>query len=160
MIDSETRAACEAHVGMERVIHDSMAPETASRLATVLGSTHDDVMLPPTWHWAYFNIAISQEHLGYDYHERTGLFLPAVPFPRRMWAAGDILVHRPLVTGTPAKQTARISDVAFKAGRSGALCFVTVELKVEQAGKLCIQERRTIVYRDRGAPDKALRQVR
>lgn len=158
MIDAQTRAACEAHIGKERVTEDSIAPETAERLAVVLGASGLREGLPPTWHWAYFNSAIPQDDLGYDYHERTGLFLPAAPFPRRMWAAGKVRVLQSLRIGVPARQRARIADVAFKEGRSGALCFVTVEMKITQAAKTCIEEQRTIVYRDRGAPEKALRQ--
>lgn len=157
MIDADTRAACEATVGRSRVIEDSLAPETAAKLAAVLGVETPDRLLPPTWHWGYFNQPVCAADLGRDYHERTGLFLPDAPFPRRMWAAGQVTVHMPLTLGLPASQTIRIADVAFKEGRSGAMCFVTLSQRVEQEGALCIEEEKTIVYRDRGAPEPALR---
>jgi len=152
-IDVETRAICEASVGRERLIEDSLAPETAAKLATVLGRPLTDDQLPPTWHWAYFNIGIPAENQGYDLHERTGSFLPAAPFQRRMWASGDVTMHAALRLGEPAQQTVRVASVKFKQGRTGEMCFVTVSHRIEQAGRLCIDELRTIVYRDRGTPE-------
>lgn len=155
--DATIRAACEATVGRERTNDDSIAPETAARLGTVLGRPLRGQTLPPTWHWAYFNRAIIAKDQGPDLHERTGLFLPAAPFSRRMWAAGDVTLHTPLKLDEPAHQQLRIAAVDFKEGRSGAMCFVTVEYHIEQAGRLCIDETRIIVYRDRGATETALR---
>lgn len=159
MIDPDIRAACEAAIGRERQVEDSLAPETAQKLAVLLGQDSQADLLPPTGHWAYFNPAIRAADMGEDYHERTGRFLPAAPFSRRMWAAGQITVHRPLSIGTPARQTIRIADVSFKQGRSGAMCFVTLSQRVTQGGSLCIEEEKTIVYRDRSAPEPALRQA-
>jgi len=158
LIDLETRIACEAAIGRERVIDDSLAPEVAVRLGILLGRPLTGDHLPPTWHWAYFNLGYPQADQGYDLHERTGIFLPAAPFPRRMWAGGSVTMHRPLRLRQPARQRVRVASVEFKEGRSGAMCFVSVDYTVEQADALCIEERRTIVYRDRGAPAQALRQ--
>lgn len=153
----EIRAACEAAIGRTREVTDSMAPEAARKLATLLGHPMEEDALPPTWHWAWFNAPIAMDRLGRDLHEELGHFLPAAPFPRRMWAAGEVEMHRPLRLGQSAHRHSEITDVAFKEGRSGAMCFATVQHEIEQAGETVLHERQTIVYRDRGAPTHGLR---
>ena len=156
-MDEAIRKECMAYVGRQREATDSMAPETAAKQAHVLGVAAPEAELPATWHWAYFNHGFPISNQGEDGHERLGLFLPPAPFHRRMWAAGDVTVHRPLRIGVPATRRSTITDVAFKSGRTGDLCFVTVDHAIEQDGGLGVAERQTIVYRDRGLPEKALR---
>lgn len=156
-IDANTRAICEAFVGRTREVTDSLAPEAAQKLAVVLDQPPTQTHLPPTWHWAYFNAAVPQDRLGPDGHERTGHFLPPAPYHRRMWAAGDVTVHRPLCVGVAATRVSEVTDVSFKDGRSGSMCFVTVTHRIAQEGTRAIDEVQTIVYRDRGAAETALR---
>jgi 3-methylfumaryl-CoA hydratase len=156
-MDAAVRAACEACVGRRRVVEDGMAREAAEKLAVILDTSLPEAGLPPTWHWAYFNPAIPKEKIGHDAHEKLGAFLPPAPFDRRMWAAGEVTMARPLRPGEPATRVSTITDIAFKTGSSGALCFVTVEHEITQAGARTILERQTIVYRDRGLAEKPLR---
>ncbi|QIE46493.1 acyl-CoA dehydrogenase [Pseudohalocynthiibacter aestuariivivens] len=156
-LTDDVRAECEATIGRTRVVADSMAPEPAAKMAVLMGCAAPDLALPPMWHWIYFNIGIAAEHQGRDLHEETGRFLPAAPFPRRMWAAGDVTVHEPLRIGMPAERRSKVTDVAFKEGKSGAMCFVTITHKISQDNALAIEEKQTVVYRDRGAPDPGLR---
>jgi 3-methylfumaryl-CoA hydratase len=156
-LTDEVRAVCVGFVGRMSATEDSLAPEPAGKLAALFGAPVPVAALPPTWHWAYFNSPIAPAEFGADLHERTGLFLPPVPLPRRMWAAGEVTIHRPLRLGTPAHRISTVAEVAFKAGASGQLCFVTVAHRISQQGELCIAERQTIVYRGRGAPERELR---
>ncbi len=156
MIDEETRASCESFVGRTREVADSLSPEAAGRLAVLLKAQPPSGCLPPTWHWAYFNSAVPQSDVGPDGHERTGRFLPPAPFHRRMWAAGSITVYRPLRLGVPASRRSEVASVEFKEGRSGAMCFVTVNHVVSQEGSRAIDEKQTIVYRDRSLPGSPL----
>ena len=156
-MNEAVRAECEAYVGREREVTDSMAPETAIKLATLLGRPMPAQGLPPTWHWAYFNHGYPIADAGEDGHERLGLFLPPAPFHRRMWAAGDVTVHRPLRPGTPATRRSIIAAVDFKTGKSGDLCFVTVTHAITHDGANAIDEIQTVVYRDRGLAETALR---
>jgi 3-methylfumaryl-CoA hydratase len=107
--------------------------------------------LPPLWHWFYFLPRAPQAMLDVDGHPQRGGFLPPIPFPRRMFAGSRLRFHRPLVVGRPAERLATITDVALKSGRSGSLAFVTVALRFEQDGLLCIEEEQQIVYREPGA---------
>jgi len=107
--------------------------------------------LPPLWHWFYFLPTAPQALLDEDGHPRRGGFLPPIPFPRRMFAGASLRFHRPLHMGRPAQRHASIRDVVTKSGRSGSLAFVTVALRIEQDGAVCIDEEQQIVYREFGA---------
>jgi hydroxyacyl-ACP dehydratase HTD2-like protein with hotdog domain len=157
-IAGDVRAACEAFVGNCREIEDTLAPEAAEKLATLLGQDPPSEHLPPTYHWAYLNKPIPAQDVGADMHEKTGIFLPAAPFQRRMWAAGDVSILQPLRIGVPARRRSTVTGVDFKDGKSGQMCFVTVSHEIEQDGAPSISEKQTIVYRDRGDPETALRQ--
>jgi 3-methylfumaryl-CoA hydratase len=157
-VTPEVRRACEGFVGRRREAEDTLAPEAAEKLAVLLGLEVPPDELPPTWHWAYFNRPVAAADQGPDLHERTGRFLPPVPLPRRMWAGGSVTVLQPLRPGVPARRVSTVRRVEFKQGVSGALCFVTVEHAIEQEGAPAIDEVQTIVYRDRGPPERGLRE--
>ena len=93
--------------------------------------------------------------LGPDGHPARGGFLPPVPLPRRMWAGGSLVFHGDLRVGDEARRVSRIADVVLKDGRTGPLCFVTVEHRVEANGHLVLEERQDIVYRGLDAPGGA-----
>lgn len=156
-IPDKVRELCESYVGRSREVEDILAPEAAEKLAVLLGQNVPQEFLPPTWHWAYFNRPVALADQGEDFHERLGLFLPPAPLQRRMWAAGDVTVLQALRIGLPARRVSTIRDVAFKEGTTGPLCFVSVSHQIEQEGAPCIKEIQTIVYRDRGVSERALR---
>ncbi|MCA8881637.1 MAG: hypothetical protein KDA73_17175 [Rhodobacteraceae bacterium] len=64
---------------------------------------------------------------------------------------------QPLRIGEPARRVSTVEKVAFKDGTSCGLCFVTVRHQIEQHSMPCIDETQIIVFRDRGAPEAALR---
>ena len=90
--------------------------------------------------------------LGPDGHPARGGFLPPVPLPRRMWAGGAFTFHDDIRVGERVTRTSTIRDVTLKEGRTGSLCFVTVDHRIESAGRLVIEERQDIVYRGADAP--------
>ena len=134
-------------IGRERVLNDTMAPEPAAKLANLLERSVPEA-LPTTWHWSYFNSALPASEVGHDGHERLGVFMPPLPYTKRMWAGGVVEVLSPLLVGQPAVKRSRIADVAFKSGKSGDLAFVTVVHEITQNGP-AVREQQTIVYRDR-----------
>ena len=138
-------------IGKERVRQDDLSPFKAQALATALdrqsGLQAGD-NLPPAWQWLYFVDTPLASETGVDGHPKTGGFLPPVPLPRRMWAAGKFEIHSPLILGKPAEQTSTIKSVDLKSGKSGTLIFVTVEHNTRQDGELCLSEEQNIVYRD------------
>lgn len=104
--------------------------------------------LPLPWHWLYFLDAPSREGTGVDGHPRRGGFLPPVPLPRRMWAAGELTLHEPLRLGRMARRTSTVRSVDLKQGKAGALVFVTVAHELEQDGQPRLSELQHIVYRE------------
>lgn len=111
--------------------------------------------LPPLWHWLYFLDAKPARELGRDAHPKKGGFLPPVALPRRMWAGGRLQFLAPLPLGAEIMKVSTILDVVEKDGRSGRLCFVTVEHRLFQGDDLTLVEEHDIVYRedpDRRAP--------
>ena len=111
----------------------------------------DGGALPPLWHWFFFLNPVPQARLGADGHPERGGFMPPIALPRRMFAGATLRFHQPLIIGRPAQRTARIASVSEKSGRSGTLAFVGVDYRIEQAGRLCIEEHQDIVYREPGA---------
>jgi len=65
-----------------------------------------------------------------------------------MWAGGALVFHDPLRVGDRVARESRIADVAVKSGRTGQLCFVTVEHALSTPRGLALTERHDIVYRE------------
>lgn len=109
--------------------------------------------LPPLYHWLHFLPLHRLDHSNYDGHARLGDFLPPVPLPRRMWAGGRLEFLAPLRIGAELRRISRVVEVTRKAGRSGALVFVTVEHRIEDGATPCLREQHDIVYREAARPD-------
>lgn len=108
--------------------------------------------LPPLWHWLYFLPLHRQSELGPDGHASRGGFLPPVPLPRRMWAGGRLVFHRPPMLGSTVTRTSTVGDVKVKTGRSGTLAFVLVCHEVTDANGALLSEEHDIVYRANPQP--------
>jgi 3-methylfumaryl-CoA hydratase len=107
--------------------------------------------MPPFFHQIYFWDPQPPENLGRDGHPATGGFIPNLGLPRRMWAAGRLTFHRPLLAGIRAERTSTIEAVTQKQGRSGPLAFVTIRHDIKQRGALALTEWQELVYREDGA---------
>lgn len=150
MIDLTQLQHC---VGRERSLVDELRPFPAQALAAALDRA--DVpsagdLLPPGWQWLYFLDAPTTAATGRDGHPQldAASFLPPMPLPRRMWAAGKVIVDRPLQLGHPASRHSVIRSVDAKSGKSGELAFVTLEHRFEQFGQVCVREEQNLVYRE------------
>lgn len=123
----------------------------ARALQATLGQSPDlqtgDAM-PPFFHQIYFWDPQPPSKLGRDGHPATGGFIPDLGLPRRMWAAGRLVFHRPLFSGIKAERTSTITAVTRKQGRSGPLGFVTVQHDIKQRGTLALTEWQELVYRE------------
>ncbi|WP_029002200.1 FAS1-like dehydratase domain-containing protein [Azohydromonas australica] len=143
-------------VGRQERADDSVRPIAARQMAAALSRGHrvpaesDD--LPLLWHWLCFPAIADGSELGLDGHPARGHFLPPVPLPRRMWAAGRLVLHRAPRIGEPLRRISTIADVKAKDGCSGPLVFVIVKHEIESRGQPCITEWQDIVYRDAARP--------
>ena len=137
----------------EPTLTDVMDPARARALQASLGldvTADAGHPLPPFFHHVYFWDSQPPGNLGRDGHPAVGGFLPDMGLPRRMWAAGRLLFHAPLLAGVQAEKTSVIDGVTRKTGRSGPLAFVRVRHDVRQRGTVVLTEWQDLVYREDG----------
>ncbi|MGC6454567.1 MAG: FAS1-like dehydratase domain-containing protein [Candidatus Puniceispirillaceae bacterium] len=145
-------------IGSQQTQHETLSPSLVERFNATLGIdasvTAGDVA-PLMIHFCLAQPVAGLDGLGPDGHPARGGFLPPVPLPRRMWAGGEITFKAPLIIGTQVTRQSTIENVEIKQGRSGGLCFVTVNHDYSSEGHCCVRERQDVVYRDPPAPDGA-----
>ncbi|MFN3163100.1 MAG: MaoC family dehydratase N-terminal domain-containing protein [Pseudohongiellaceae bacterium] len=129
-------------------INCAVLDKLAATLETDTAGFSAGAVLPPLWHWLFFQRPAPHSQLGADGHAQRGDFLPPVTLPRRMWAGSRVEFFAPLVAGQAARQQSEISNITSKIGKSGPLVFVTVSHQVSQHGTLCLQEQQDIVFRE------------
>jgi 3-methylfumaryl-CoA hydratase len=103
-------------------------------------------------HWCLAPAIEPSAALGPDGHAAKGNFLPPIPLPRRMWAGVETRFLRPLRRGDPVVRRSRIVAISQKQGRSGPLCFVTVEETIGTAAGTAVVDRVLLVYRAAATP--------
>jgi len=103
---------------------------------------------PLALHWCLAPPITPLAAIGADGHAAKGEFLPPVPLPRRMWAGGRVSTHAPLLVGETVQRRSVIADVAVKQGRTGTLCFVSVDHEYATPRGVALTERHDIVYRE------------
>lgn len=156
-LDDAAVAYWQQWIGRSETRTETIEVESLRRYAAALNESLDiETALPSLAHWACFLPVVGPDGLGPDGHPKRGGFLPPITLPRRMFAASDMSFQAPLLPGREATRRSRIAGVTRKAGRSGDLMLVEVEHEIEQAGRSCLSERQTIVYRDAGAPTPAV----
>lgn len=145
-----TDEPAEGRVSVTR--SELILPGPAEALGSLLGVRLPDLDthgLPLLWHWLYNLERPATSDLGIDGHPARGS-IPAPPEPgrRRMWAGGSVYRVSPLRVGEEATRETFVESVADKEGRAGRLTFVTVRNRISQNGRLAVDERQDIVYRD------------
>lgn len=116
------------------------------------GGARDGDIAPVMIHLCLAPPAAPTGGLGPDGHPARGGFLPPVPLPRRMWAGGALSFHGDIRVGEMVTRQSTIREVTAKEGRTGLLCFVTVDHEITAAGRRVLSERQDIVYRNPDAP--------
>ena len=103
-------------------------------------------------HWCIGNPAVRASGLGRDGHPKRQGFMPPVPLPRRMWAAGELTFLAPLAVGAETTRVSTIASLDFRQGRTGPLWFLGIDHEYRQDGVPCVRERQTVVYREDPKP--------
>jgi 3-methylfumaryl-CoA hydratase len=139
-------------IGRTTSARDVVTPRLAEELRVTLDRDGpppaEGEPCPLAIHWCLAPPMVPQSRLGPDGHPARGDFLPPVPLPRRMWAAGRLEFFDALRVGDAVERHSRIADVSIKEGRSGRLCFVAVDHDISTRRGLALKERHDIVYRD------------
>jgi 3-methylfumaryl-CoA hydratase len=142
----------EQWVGRRESRQEQISPAPATGLAATLNRHHIDFsigdVLPTPWHWLYFLPTARLLDVGTDGHPKLGGFLPPIPLPRRMWAAGSMQIIRPLRIGDSVTKESRIESIDVKEGRSGTLVFVKLSHELSTYDGIAIREIQDLVYRD------------
>lgn len=139
------------HSPRTRTQVDVLDVARAQALQAALGQTPAITMgdtLPPFAHHIYFWDPQTPNILSQDGHPATGQFIPDMGNARRMWAAGTLVFHRPLLAGIRAEKTSTVKGVTRKDGRSGPLAFVRVRHDIRQRQTLALTEWQELVYRE------------
>jgi 3-methylfumaryl-CoA hydratase len=137
-------------VGRSEVTTDTATESSIERLFALLDHQAGPQAgsLVPLSHWLHFTPTQRQSGLGEDGHPALGDFLPPVPLPRRMWAGSRIEFHSAILTGQNLRRTSTIDSIAFKAGKSGRLCFIVLRHDVFADEILALTEHQSLVYRE------------
>lgn len=140
-----------AWIGRRTETSAVLSPLQATRMAATLGRTTtfaEGDVLPPGWHWLYFNDIVPAGLLGGDGHPALGTTMPPVPLPRRMWAGGNIAFDAPVLLGSTVRRVSTIASITRKQGRSGDLYFVDIDHELSCDNEVLLTESQNIVYRE------------
>jgi 3-methylfumaryl-CoA hydratase len=141
-------------IGRERTASDLITPRLAASLNAVLdvdGQTAEGEAAPVGIHWCLAPDIVPMSGIGPDGHPERGDFLPPVPFPRRMWAGGELGFQGDFHIGERVTRRSTIEDVVQKTGRTGEMVFVTVRHLYSTSKGIVLDERQDIVYRGPGS---------
>ncbi|WP_406630615.1 MaoC family dehydratase N-terminal domain-containing protein [Amycolatopsis sp. WGS_07] len=112
--------------------------------------------LPPLWHWVALPHWPASSGLDLDGHPVRGDFLPPVELPRRMFAGGEVVLHRAPKVGETVHRRSIVDSVTDKSGRSGKLVLVQVRTELSgMDGTPYVEERQDLLYREAGSPSRA-----
>jgi len=90
------------------------------------GQLYENVATPLGIHWCLGPEVESSENLGLDGHTKLGFTLPPLPYPRRMWAGGEIQIFDLFKLNDDIKKISLVTDIQHKTGSSGPLYFLTI----------------------------------
>ena len=141
-------------IGRQTVREDIATPRLLAEYRATLGpylfGAGSGEACPPGLHWGLAPQTPAMADLGADGSEAKGLFLPPIPLQRRMWAGGLIETLAPVLPGAMVRRVSSIAGINGRTGKSGALCFVSIDHEIESGGRLAIRERQDLVYRQAG----------
>lgn len=132
----------------EDLVTARLAAEFTATLAPYLFTPASEQECPPGLHWGVAPATPASHELGEDGAEAKGISLPLVALPRRMWAGGMIETLRPLSVGGKIHRVSKVAEVSHRTGKSGPLCFISVDHDISCDGVLSIRERQNLVFRD------------
>jgi len=139
-------------IGNEMSAGDTITEALAARFHATLDLAgqppREGERAPRLIHFCLAQPAVAPSLLSADGHVARGGFLPDIPLPHRMWASGKLSFTGDLFVGQAIRRHSRVAEIELKKGRTGDLCFVTVDHRIEAEGALRVSERQILVYRD------------
>ena len=135
-------------IGRQSLRVQDISPQMLAQFRATFAGLLGPGAVPPGFHWTLVPDLAEPVDLGRDGHPKTGIFLPALPLPRRMWAGGEMEFLAPFEPGETVTRTSTIRDITFKTGSTGTLGFVTLDHDWTVGGQTRLRERQDIVYRE------------
>lgn len=157
-MSSDHIASLQDWIGRTKVVEDIVTPRLVASFRAMLPShlaQFDEAALPLGVHWCLAPDIADTHELGRDGHPRKGGFLPPVPLPRRMWAAGEVRFREPHAFDGWVQRRSTIKAIEQKQGRTGPLVFVTVRHQLSNKIGPLLEEDHIIVYREDSAQSPA-----
>jgi 3-methylfumaryl-CoA hydratase len=139
-------------IGRRFTRSEVLTPRLIAEFRATLAGLIEDRPVPLGIFWALNPEIAPPADLGRDGHPRTGLFIPALPLPRRMWAGGELRFKGAIAEGQTVTRDSTVESIALKDGASGKLGFVTLRNRMLADGDTVIEERQDIVYRPDHVP--------
>jgi 3-methylfumaryl-CoA hydratase len=139
---------CAPWIGRKSERSDAITERMLMQFRATLAPWLAEAEVPPGLHWCLCPDALAATDLGRDGHARTGLHLPALPLPRRMWAGGTLKIHDAFHAGDVVTRRSGVDSIACKQGRTGPLGFVAVRHEYRVDGRLILDEVQDIVFRE------------
>lgn len=144
----EVPSALAAWIGRSESAEGVISEELVGRIAATFDSLAIPAGIAPFGaHWCVGLTPAPTQGLGADGHPAKGGLLPPIPFPRRMWAGGDLEIHDLFRIGDVARRVSSVTDIQYKTGRTGPLAFVTMTHLWSTERGPAVTERQDLVYR-------------
>ncbi len=99
---------------------------------------------PPGFHWAMFGRF--QRELRNDGHPQVMAPFPPLPFPRRMWAGGELAWHGTVTAGSELLRATTVERASVKQGRIGPFMLASLRHRLTDGGRLVVDERQDIAF--------------
>jgi len=129
-------------IGRSVTRHDVVSARIAAEFRATLSPFIFEAQCPPGLHWALAPAIPAPNDIGPDGAEAMGVFLPPLPFHRRMWAGGEIETIAPLEIGMAVTRRSVISQIRMRE----TLCIISIQHDISAEGRLLIRERQDLAF--------------
>ena len=145
-------AGLRTAIGRKVTEHDVATPVPIHGLIATFGRTETPPKtgdaVPPGWHHAYFLAMSPRETLAADGLPTASEILPAMPYPRRMFAGIDQTFHDAIRIGDAIRRETELTDISARQGATGGLIFATLVRRISSPRGLGVEETYHMVFRE------------
>lgn len=96
------------------------------------------------FHWLLFSALPAETRE--DGHARVMAPFPPLPYPRRMWAGGEVRWIAPIAADEPLVRTTRVTRADAKSGGAGDFLLTSLDHRIAGADGVRIEERQDVVF--------------
>ncbi len=150
----------ESWTAQTRRCNDQVASRLISQFNAMLdGQLFRDVPTPLGIHWCLGPEMQPTKNLGVDGHVKLGSLLPPIPYPRRMWAGGELIISEQFQVNDNVEKTSVLTDIQHKKGASGQLYFLTISHDFFVKDKKMLTEHQCLVFKEQNKDNLSKKEV-